>query len=324
MADLTQSGSSTRLVIVVALIGNSLVAISKFAAAALTGSSAMLSEGIHSVVDIANELVLLYGMHRASARPDREHPLGFGREVYFWSFVVALLIFTLGAGVSIYEGVIHILNPHIIEDANVSYIVLALALLFEGTSWTVTLRKFKGKRKYSDLFKLIIRSKDPPTFIVLLEDSAALIGIAIAFMGIYLSIHLNQPMLDGVASIFIGIVLGLTATVLARETKGLLIGESANEDTRDSILKLATEIEGIANANDVLSVHVAPREILVALSIEFEDRLRTPEIEALVIELERRIRVKHPAVIAVFVKPQTSGRFERDPAGRSPSGHLGT
>jgi len=284
----------------------------------------MLSESIHSVVDIANELLLLYGMRKASVRPDREHPLGFGREVYFWSFVVALLIFTLGAGVSTYEGVVHILDPHIIEDANVSYIVLGLALLFEGTSWTVTLRKFKGKRKYSDLFKLVIRSKDPPTFIVLLEDSAALIGIAIAFMGIYLSIHLNQPELDGVASILIGITLGLTAAVLARETKGLLIGEAANEKTRDSILKLATEIEGIANANGVLSVHVAPQEILVALSIEFEDRLRTPEIEALVIELERRIRVKHPAVIAVFIKPQASGRFEKDTAGRSPSGHLAT
>ena len=324
MADSARNGSSTQFVVVVALIGNALVAISKFVAAGMTGSSAMLSEGIHSVVDTTNELLLLYGMHRGSAAPDHEHPLGYGREVYFWSFVVALLIFTLGAGVSTYEGVVHILNPHPIEDPNVSYVVLGLALLFEGASWTLTLRKFKGKRKYTDLFKLIVRSKDPPTFIVLLEDSAALVGIVIAFMGIYLSVSLDSPMLDGLASIFIGLTLGLTATVLARETKGLLIGEAANQKTRDSILRLATEMEGIANANGVLSVHVAPEEILVALSIEFEDRLRAPEIEALVIELERRIRAEHPAVIAVFVKPQASGRFEQDTAGHSPSGHLAT
>lgn len=320
----SRNGSSARFVVVIALVGNTLVAISKFIAAAMTGSSAMVSEGIHSLVDTTNELLLLYGMHRASAEPDHEHPLGHGREVYFWSFVVALLIFTLGAGVSTYEGILHILNPHPIEDPNVSYAVLGVALIFEGASWIVTLRRFKGKRRYADLFKLIIRSKDPPTFIVLLEDSAALIGIAIAFIGIYLSVSLDNPILDGLASICIGLVLGLTAAVLGRETKGLLIGEAANQKTRDSILKLATEIDGIANANGILSVHVAPEEILVALSIEFEDQLRVPQIEALVIELERRIREKHTAVIAVFVKPQAPGRFEEDTAGHSPSGSLAT
>lgn len=321
---LTQDGFSARLVIYVALIGNVLVAISKFIAAAVTGSSAMLSEGIHSVVDTTNELLLLYGIHKADARPDHEHPLGYGREVYFWSFVVALLIFTLGAGFSAYEGITHILNPRPIENPNISYVVLFFSMLFEGSSWIVALRKFKGKRKYADLFRLIIHSKDAPTFIVLLEDSAALIGIAIAFTGVYLSVNLGEPALDGLASVLIGITLGLTAAILARETKGLLIGEAASWKTRDSILRLATEMDGVANANGVLSVHVAPEEILVALSIEFEDRLRAPEIEMLVVELERRIRAAHPAVIAVFVKPQIPGRFEQDTGGHSPSGHLAT
>jgi len=221
--------NSSRTIIYAALAGNLLVAITKFAAAAWTGSSAMFSEGVHSVVDSGNELLLLYGMHRGATRPDHDHPLGYGREIYFWSFVAALLIFTLGAGVSVYQGVTHILHPKPIQNVLVSYIVLVLSALFEGTSWCFTLHKFKGKKRYSELFMAIRRSKDPPSFIVLLEDSAALIGLLIAFAGIYCSVHLNLPVFDGVASVLIGLVLAMTALVLARETKGLLIGERAHQ-----------------------------------------------------------------------------------------------
>lgn len=295
--------AASRSVIYIALIGNTLVAISKFVAAALTGSSAMLSEGVHSVVDTANECLLLYGAHRGSARPDGEHPLGYGREVYFWSFVVALLIFMLGAGISAYEGVVHILDPHPIEDPAISYAVLALAALFEGSSWLYTLRRFKGKRPYSELPSMVIQSKDAPTFIILLEDSAAMIGIAIAAAGIYCSLAFEDPRLDGVASVFIGITLALAAALLARETKGLLIGEAANKKTRDSILALTAQTEGVIQANDIFSVHIAPEEIVVALEVRFARDLRTPEIEALIEQLEQKIHGRHPAVVAVFVKP---------------------
>ncbi|MFC5476027.1 cation diffusion facilitator family transporter [Paraherbaspirillum soli] len=309
---------SSRTIIYVALAGNLLVAMTKFAAAAWTGSSAMLSEGVHSLVDSGNELLLLYGMHRAAARPDREHPLGHGREIYFWSFVVALLIFTLGAGVSIYQGVTHILQAQPIQNVAASYIVLGLSALFEGASWWFTLRKFKSKKHHADVVRAILRSKDPPAFIVLLEDSAALVGLLIAFVGIYFSLALKLPVLDGVASILIGLVLALTAWILARETKGLLIGERAHQSTHDSILKIAQAIDGVEHANEVITVHLAPQQILAALSVEFADALRAPEIEARVIELEQRVRAAHPEVTVLFVKPQTSRRFRE--AGRDDGG----
>lgn len=301
---------SYRTVIYAAIAANLLVAATKFGAAAWTGSSAMLSEGIHSVVNTGNELLLLYGLHRGAARPDRDHPLGYGREIYFWSFVAALLVFALGAGVALYEGITHVLSAEPIQNARVNYVVLGLSALFDGSSWWIALRNFKGEKRYADLFGAIRDSKDPPTFIVLFEDSAALVGLLIAFAGIYLSVRLNLPVLDGAASILIGLVLAVTAVLLARETKGLLIGERADQNIHDSILRIAGGIEGVAHANGVITIHLAPQQIMVALSLEFADELRTPEIEAKVIELERRVRLMHPGVVALFVKPQSPGGFK--------------
>jgi cation diffusion facilitator family transporter len=303
----TRIGSrhSSRTIIYVALGANLLVAATKFAAAAWTGSSAMFSEGIHSVVDMGNELLLLYGLHRGAAPADQNHPLGHGREVYFWSFAVALLVFALGAVVSLHEGITHVVHPEQIKNAMANYVVLALSALIDGSSWWITLRTFKAEKRYSEIFGAIRHSKDPPSFIVLFEDSAALIGLGIAFVGIYLSISLSRPALDGVASILIGIVLAVTAILLARETKSLLIGERADQAIVDSIMALAATIDGVAHANGVLTVHLGPKQIVVALSLEFADQLRTSEIEAKVAELEDRIRAKHPAVVALFVKPQS-------------------
>lgn len=300
----------SRFVIYAALAGNVLVAATKLAAAWWTGSSAMLSEGIHSIVDSGNELLLLYGMWRASRPPDRKHPLGHGRELYFWSFVVALLVFALGACVSIAQGIRHVLHPEPIENVLVSYVVLGLSFVFDGASWIVTMRSLKSKQGYSALLDEIHDSKDPPSFIVLFEDSAALIGLALAFIGIYLSQRLSMPVLDGAASIAIGLVLALAALALARETKGLLIGEPANQGIVDSIVKLAAGHSGITHANQVFTVHLSPDQILVALSVEFADELRTPDIENAVIELEQRVQRAHPAVVAVFIKPQTCGRYQ--------------
>ncbi len=306
-----QEDNSSKMVIYVALAGNILVAISKFIAAAFTGSSAMLSEGVHSVVDSTNEVLLLYGVHRSHNKPDRKHPIGYGREVYFWSFVVGLLILTFGAGVSVYEGIMHIREPRPIESAYVTYIVLALAVLFEGFSWIFTLRKFRGNRPYSELFRMIIHSKDPPTFIVLLEDTAAILGLFIAFVGVYLSVALDNPVYDGVASVLIGITLALTALLVARETKGLLIGEAASPQIRDSILTLAEGTAGVSQVNGLITVQTAPQEITVAMSLEFTDALRVPELEAIVVALENKIRKAHPEVSTLFIKPQAHEHYER-------------
>jgi cation diffusion facilitator family transporter len=310
------SAEPSRAVIYAALLGNLLVALTKLAAALWTGSSAMLSECIHSTVDMGNELLLLYGMRRAGIRPDPEHPFGYGRELYFWSFMVAVLIFTLGAGVSIYEGINHIRDPEPIGDAHVNYLVLLASALFEGASWLFTLSRFKGRRGIAELAGAVRDSKDPPTFIVLLEDTAAILGIVIAFFGIWLSQLRDDPRLDGVASIAIGCLLAGTAWVLARETKALLIGERAHQGIVDSILARASEVEGIVGAHGAMTAHMAPDQILAALSVEFDDELKTPQIEALVIEMEKRIRAAHPEVMVLFVKPQSPHRFHQALADR--------
>lgn len=299
----------TRRVIYAAIVGNILVAATKFGAAAWTGSSAMLSEAVHSVVDTGNSLLLLYGLRRAKEPPDHDHPLGYGREIYFWSFVVAVMVFALGGGVSLYEGIVHVLNPQPIQDAAVSYVVIGLSALFDGTTWWIALRNFKGRMHYSALFKAIRDSKDPTSFMVLFEDSAALIGLLVALAGTYFSVRWDLPFLDGVASILIGLVLAATAALLARETKGLLIGEGADPRIVESIMRIATEMEGVAHANGIITIHIAPQQILVALSLEMEDELKTPDIEVKVIELERRVRQLHPVVIAIFVKPQSSSGY---------------
>jgi cation diffusion facilitator family transporter len=301
---------SSRKVIYAAILGNLLVAATKFVAAVWTGSSAMLSEAVHSVVDMSNSFLILYGLHRAKRPPDYDHPLGYGREIYFWSFVVAVMVFALGTGVSLYEGLTHILNPEPIQNAAVSYAVLGLSVLFDGTTWWIALRSFKGQKRYSDLFSAIHSSKDPPSFMVLFEDSASLIGLIIAFAGTYFSVRMDLPILDGIASILISVVLAVTAALLARETKGLLIGEAADQPIVDSVIHIAEETEGVAHANGIITVHRGPEQIVVALSLEFADELRTPEIEEKVIELERRVRHLHPAVIALFVKPQRSSGYK--------------
>jgi cation diffusion facilitator family transporter len=311
------------------LLGNVLVAATKFVAAAATGSSSMLSEAVHSLVDTGNEGLLLYGYSRSRRRPDRSHPLGYGRELYLWSFIVALLLFALGAGVSIYEGITHILQPAPIEYAAVNYVVLLLSFLFEGASWMLAVRTFGRAKGQLGFLEAARRSKDPPSFMVLFEDTAALIGIAIAAAGIFASEWLQMPALDGVASILIGAVLALVAGLLARETKELLIGERASERITNSILALAKDEPAVEGANGAMTVHLAPDQIVVALSLEFADDLRTTEIEASVISLEQRIRAHHPEVVSLFVKPQTRRTFERALAGRfaqspsSPNSTLG-
>jgi cation diffusion facilitator family transporter len=296
----------SRTVVYAAFAGNLLVALTKFAAAWWTGSSAMLSEAIHSVVDTGNQVLLLYGMHRAELPPDDQHPLGYGRELYFWSFIVALLMFTLGAGVSFYEGLEHIRHPVEIVDAHVSYIVLGAALLFEGATLVIAIRAFRRSKGEFGYFEAMRRSKDPPAFIVLFEDSAAVLGLLIAFAGTVAAEHFAMPMLDGVASIGISLVLGATAIALARESKGLLIGEPAARPLRQSIIDIARAMPEIERARIAFTVHMAPSQVVVALSLEFRDNLTTTAIEQAIGTLERTIHEAHPEVIAIFVKPEAA------------------
>jgi cation diffusion facilitator family transporter len=305
-----QRHSASRRVVYAALAGNVAVAVTKLAAAAITGSAAMFSEAVHSIVDCGNEGLLLYGYRRASRRPDLVHPFGYGRELYFWSFIVALMLFALGAGVSIYQGVHHVIAPEPIRHAGISYVVLGLSFLFEGASWIVAWRSFSLVRGDVPFWTAFRQSKDPPAFMVLFEDTAALIGILIAAAGIFAAQWFDKPVFDGIASILIGLVLAIVATLLAVESKSLLIGERATPALVEAICRLAQEQPGVLRANSALTAQLAPDQAMMALSIEFDPALRTHEIEACVARIEESVRQAHPNVVALFVKPQTKEQFE--------------
>jgi cation diffusion facilitator family transporter len=264
----------------------------------------MLSESVHSFVDTGNQVLLLYGIHRAGKPPDESHPVGYGRELYFWSFIVALLMFTIGAGITFLEGVMHIRAPEAIVDPAVNFVVLGLSAVFEGATWTYALREFRKTDAGGNLLKAARRSKDPPTFMVLFEDSAALIGLFIAFVGTLAAGYFEAPVLDGVASIAISILLAGIAILLANETKALLIGEPANRRTRELIVETARRVSGVQDASLLFTVHLAPHQIVAALKLEFEDTLTTPQIERKITEIERAIRRASPDVSSVFVRPQ--------------------
>jgi cation diffusion facilitator family transporter len=301
----------TRKAVVAALVGNLLVTATKAVAAAMTGSAAMLSESVHSFVDTSNEVLLLYGMRRARRRADRDHPEGYGRELYFWSFIVALLMFALGAGVSIFQGVRRIAEPEAIENPVVSEVVLALSFVFESWSWWISRREFGKAKGELGWYEAARKSKDPPVFMVLFEDTAALLGIVIAMVGTVLSAHAGIAQADGAASVLIGLVLGATSMLLARESKSLLIGERADRALTRSMLEIANDVcsGGRSRANGAITLQMAPDQIMGAISFEFDDSLRAPEIEELVADIEHRIRAAHPEVVSLYIKPQSPQQF---------------
>ena len=303
--------SSSKKVIYAALVGNLLVAATKFAAAAITGSSAMLSEAVHSLVDTGNEVLLLHGLRRAARPADQAHPFGHGREVYFWSFVVALSVFALGSGVSLYEGIHHVREPVPITRPVVNYVVLALALVFEGASWRVAFKEFRGEKGQQTFLEAARRSKDPTTFMVLFEDSAAVLGLVIALAGTLAAEVLDRPVLDGVASIAIGILLALVAAFLARESKGLLIGEPAQSAVSDAICAIVTAQPGIERANGLFTVHVGPRQVVAGITVDFRDDLTARQVEDIVARVEARVRQAHPEIVSLLIKPQSAAGFEK-------------
>ena len=303
--------SSSKKVIYAALVGNLLVAATKFVAAAITGSSAMLSEAVHSLVDTGNEVLLLHGLRRAARPADQAHPFGHGREVYFWSFVVALSVFALGSGVSLYEGIHHVREPVPITRPVVNYVVLALALVFEGASWRVAFKEFRGEKGQQTFLEAARRSKDPTTFMVLFEDSAAVLGLVIALAGTLAAEVLDRPVLDGVASIAIGILLALVAAFLARESKGLLIGEPAQSEVSDAICAIVTAQPGIERANGLFTVHVGPRQVVAGITVDFRDDLTARQVEDIVARVEARVRQAHPEIVSLLIKPQSAAGFEK-------------
>lgn len=301
-------------VIYAALAGNTAIAITKIAAALYTGSSAMLSESIHSVVDTGNQTLLLYGLRRAARPADEQHPFGYGRELYFWAFVVAILIFAVGAGVSIYEGIHRIQNPHPITNVGINYAVLTFAMIFEGGAWWVAYRAFNTTRGKRSLIAAVRDSKDPSIFTVLLEDTAAMLGLFVAFVGIALSQWLEIPQLDGLASILIGCILAGAAILLAQETKGLLIGEGADPVTVQEISRVLSAHSAIDRVNEILSMHQGPNDILVNVSVEFRDGLAIGEVERHTAAIEREIKARIPGARRVFIEAQSSVDHFRDRA----------
>ncbi len=296
---------SSRPAIIAALVGNLLIALTKTVAAVFTGSSAMISEAIHSFVDSGNELLLLYGQRRAAAPADDEHPLGHGRELYFWAFVVALMIFAVGACASLYQGVMRLRHPEPIERAWISYIVLGLSALFEGISWWVALKLFRQSRRGKRFWQAVRASKDPTNFMVLFEDSAALIGIGIAATGTYFADTLAAPWIDGLSSILIGVLLGLVAIILGRETKDLLIGERASPELSQAIRDTAAQDPCVDEVVSVMTSQLAPDQVIATLGLRFDEALELREVEALIHRLEKSIRKRHPQLFQVFVRPQS-------------------
>lgn len=299
--------TGSKKVIYAALAGNTLIAISKFIAAFITGSSAMLSEGIHSLVDTGNQGLLLYGMRQAKKPADEFFPFGHGKEIYFWSFVVAILIFAVGAGVSFYEGLHQLLDPKPITSPEINYIVLALAIVFEGGAWFMAFKEFNRVRGRRGYIEAIQRAKDPSLFVVLFEDSAALLGLVIALVAIFISDQTGWLIADGFASILIGFILAGTAIWLAYETKGLLIGEAANPRVVQGIRALINKLEGVTHTNEVLTMHMGPDFILVNISLDFIDQLGVGEIEKKIANLDRAIKQSYPEVKRVFVEAEAQG-----------------
>jgi cation diffusion facilitator family transporter len=294
--------TSTRT-LVIALLANLGIAASKFVAAAMTGSSAMLTEGVHSVVDCTNQLLLMWGRHASNRPPDKLHPFGYGRELYFWSFVVAVLVFALGAGVSVYEGIVHIRYPAAAVSPTIAYAVLLVAFSLEGWSTIEAYRDFGEAKGSLGFFEAIRRSKDPPGFIVLLENGAAMGGIAAAALGIALSELTGDPFYDGAASVLIGLILAVTSALLAHESKALLIGEAADPEIVAALHQLVESKAQVTAVGEVLTVHGAPDQITAMLSVDFEDHISAREVEAIIYAIENEVAERFPIVRRLYIRP---------------------
>ena len=294
--------TGSRLVAYGAIVANLAIALTKFVAAWITGSSAMLAEGIHSTVDSGNGVLLLVGMKLSQRDATPEHPFGHGKELYFWSLMVAVLIFGLGGGISAYEGVLHMLHPLPLRDPTWNYVVLGAAAVFEGWSFTIALRQFLETNRGIPFWRSLKASKDPTTYTVLAEDAVALLGLAVAAIGVYLSHRLALPILDGAASVVIGLLLAGVAVLLIGESRGLLIGEGVRPETARAIRDIALRHPRVRAAALPLSMYLGPDEVLVTLDVDFERDSNADEIVAAVANIERDIRLQYPKITRIYIE----------------------
>jgi len=296
---------SDKKVIYAALIGNSAIAVMKFAVAAISGSAAMLAEGFHSAADSGNQIMLLIGHSRAKKPPDDNHPFGYGKELYFWAFVVAVSIFFVGAALSIYEGINKLIHPEPVKSLFLPLVVLGLAMIFEAYPWWIAFseaRHLKKGKGYKSLMDMAVRSKNPTVLVVLFEDTAALIGLLVAAVGITLAYTTKMSIFDAMASILIGVILLVLALFLARETKELLIGESAGRRDREKIHQAICTMPEIRQCGSLLTMHLGPDDILVNIDVEFVDHLSTDELEAAIDRIESRVKEVVPTATKIYIE----------------------
>ncbi len=309
--------AESKKAVLAAIAGNAAIATIKFAAASVTGSSAMLAEGIHSLVDTGNGGLLLLGLQRSKRPADEAHPFGHGQELYFWSLIVALAIFGIGGGMSIYEGIIHLRNPSPLEDPTWNYVVLAAAAIFEGASWWIAYRQLRKVHPETPVLRVIREGKDPSIFTVVVEDSLALVGLAIAFLVVFLGHRLDNPYIDGVGSILIGLLLASAAFLLAAESRGLLLGEAMSPDVVREIKEIVQADPAVAELGPVLTMHLGPEDVLLNLEVAFEPGLAANEIRAAVDRIEERLRERFPEITRVFIEVGSLRAAEAGPGART-------
>lgn len=295
---------SSIAVLYAAVAGNLGIAITKFVAAAVTGSSAMLSEGVHSLVDTGNGLLLLHGIRQSRKRPNEAHPFGSGKEVYFWTLIVAILVCAIGGGVSIFSGLQGLLHPRPLKDLTLNYVVLSIAALLEAVTWTIAFREFRKVKGPSSWWSAMRASKDPMSFTVLVEDTAAIAGLAIALLGIALAHALDSPRLDAAAAVLIGLVLGAVGLVLAYKCKGLLIGESVEPAVLASIRSIADADPAVARLVRALTMHFGPSDVLLTMEIQFRPELSAASVALAIERLDQAIRARHSEVRLIFLEAQ--------------------
>jgi cation diffusion facilitator family transporter len=306
------SKSNSRLAILGALASNVAIAVVKFIAASITGSSAMISEGIHSLIDSANTLLLLFGLKRSNRAPDPQHPFGYGKELYFWTLVVATSLFAIGGGMSIYEGIEHMRHPEPLTDPTWNYVVLAFALVFSTFSFVVAYREFKKSNEGKSVWLAIRESKDPGTFAILFEDTADILGMVVAFLGVYFGHALDNPYIDGAASIVIGLILCVTSFMLAYETKGLLIGESADPAVLQKITALTLSDVAVEYVKPPLTMHIGANNILLALGISFRKDLTAEQVAEAIDRIEGSIRRAYPDVQRIYIEAKSIAYFVKN------------
>ncbi len=294
--------AESKIAIYGAIGANIAIAATKFTVAGITGSAAMLSEGVHSAVDTFNGVLLLVGVKLSQRPATAEHPFGHGKELYFWSLMVAVLIFGLGGGISFYEGIQHIRNPEPMTDPTWNYVVLGAAMVFEGISFGIALKQFRGESRGRPFWNALHSSKDPTTYTVLAEDSAALVGLLVAALGIFLSHELNIPELDGAASVVIGLLLAGVAVLLVRESRGLLIGEGIQPETAREIRRIATAQPRVHDVGQILSMYIGPQEVLVTLDLHFEQGTQTEAAAQAMTVIQKEVRAKFPTVKRLFIE----------------------